>query len=77
MIAADDDRRGQLAPGDHFVERQSQAMTVAEADPTDARRQPLEVNPLARHVEPVMQMAVSGQQLAHLGIGAVDVLRIA
>ena len=52
-------------------------MPVAEADPADARRQALERNAIARHVEPVVQMRVARRQLAHLGVGAVDVLGIA
>ena len=50
---------------------------LAEADPADARRQALERDALARHVEPVVQVRVVGDQLLHLGVGAVDVLRIA
>ena len=38
-------------------------MAVAEADPADARRQALEGDALARHVEPVVQMRVAGQSV--------------
>ncbi len=53
------------------------AVAVAEPDPADARRQALEADALARHVEPVVQMRVVGHQLLHLGVGLVDVLGIA
>ncbi len=77
MIAADHDRRLQLAVTHHFVEGKAEAVTLAEAYPADARRQALERDPFARHVEPVMQVVVIGDEFLHLGIGLVDVLRIA
>src|SRR5580698_9689536 len=52
-------------------------MTLAETDPADACGEPLELDPRARHVEPVMQVRVVGDQLSHLRIGLVDVLRVA
>ena len=52
-------------------------MTVAKPHPADARRQSLELDALAGHVEPPVQMRAVGHQLLHLGIGLVDVLRIA
>ena len=33
--------------------------------------------PLARHIQPVVQVAVLGQDFLHLGVGLVDVLRVA
>ncbi len=77
MVAADDDGRAQFAGPDHFVEGEAEAVAVTEADPADARRQALEGDALARHVEPVVQMRVAGGQFLHLGIGLVDILRIA
>ena len=53
MIAADDDRRFQFAARHHLVEREADAIAVAQSDPADARRQALEADALARHVEPV------------------------
>src|SRR3546814_13905817 len=50
---------------------------VAEPDPADARGQPLELDLLARHVEPAVEMRIVGQQLLHLGVGAIDVLGVA
>ena len=77
MIAADHDRRLQLAARHHLVEGEAQPMAVAEPDPADARRQALELDARSRHVEPVVQVRVVRHQLLHLGVGAVDVLRIA
>ncbi len=69
--------RLQLAPRHHLVEGEAEPVPVAQPHPADARRQALEVDALARHVEPVVQMRVVGQQLLHLRVGAVDVLRVA
>jgi hypothetical protein len=35
-------------------------VAIAEPDPADPRGQALEVDPLARHVEPVVEMRLSG-----------------
>ena len=47
--------------------------------PTQQMRagRPWKRDPLARHVEPVVQVRVVRDQLLHLGVGAVDVLRVA
>src|ERR1700751_4004775 len=55
MIAADDDRRLELTASHHLVERESEAVPVTEPHPADTRRQALELDALARHVEPMMQ----------------------
>ena len=52
-------------------------MPLAESEPANPRRETLECNPLARQVEPAMQMSVRGEERLHLAIGFVDVLRIA
>ena len=77
MIAADDHGRLEFARRHHLVECEPKPVAIAEPAPADARGQALEVNFLARHVEPVVQMRVVGQQFLHLGIGLVDVLGIA
>ncbi len=77
MIPADHHRRCQFSLRHHLVESEAQPVPLAEADPADARRQALELDTLARHVEPVMQMRVVGDQLLHLGVGAIDILRLA
>ncbi len=78
MIAADDDGGFQLAARrHHVVEHHAGAVAVAEPDPADARRQALERDALARHVEPAMQVPVLGEQPLHRRVGLVDVFRIA
>ena len=52
-------------------------MALAQADPADARRQALEADALARHVEPAVQVRVVGDQFLDLGVGLVDVFGIA
>src|SRR5690349_14755900 len=56
VVAPDDDRRRELAPRDHLVERLADARAVAHADPADARGQSLERDAPARHVEPVVEV---------------------
>ena len=60
MVAADDDRRGNLAAADHLVEAQPEAMTLAVAEPADPRRQALEGDPLAGQGDPPVQASSSG-----------------
>ena len=76
MIAADDDRRLQFAARHHFIERQAQPVAVAKADPADPRRQPLELDPRLRHVEPVVKMLIVRHQLLDLGVGTEDIFGI-
>ena len=61
MVAADDDGRLELAGAHHLVEGQSGAVALAQADPADARRQALEGDALAGHVEPAVQVRVAGK----------------
>ena len=77
MIAANHDGRAQFAVADHFIEGQAQLVAHAEADPADARGQALECNAFARHVQPVVQMLIVRDEFLDLGIGLVDVFRIA
>src|ERR1700730_10349209 len=51
-------------------------MPLSQTDPANARRQSLEVNLRARHVEPVMQMRIVRDQLLDLRVGFVDVFGI-
>ena len=77
MIAADDDGGFQLAILDHLVEGQAEAYPVLDPDPADPRRQALEGDALASHVEPVVQVRIIGDQLFHLLVGLVDIFRVA
>ena len=77
MVAADDDRRRYFAAPHHLVEGEAETVALAETDPADARRQSLEGDALARHVEPAMEVRVVWDQLLHALVGAVNVLGIA
>ena len=77
MVPADDDGRLELTALHHLVEREPEAVPVAQAHPADPRGQSLEMDALACHVEPVVQVRIVGYELAHLLISAGDVLRIA
>ncbi len=52
-------------------------MSIPETDPANSGRQALKMNALAGHVQPMMQMAVVGEDLTDLRVGLVDVLGIA
>src|SRR5205807_3525112 len=77
MIAPDDDWRLELAVRNHFVECEAREMSFAESEPANPCGEALEFNPLARHVEPPMQMLIRRKERLHLAIGFVDVVRIA
>src|SRR5690606_27180158 len=77
MIATDHDRRRELPGANHLVEGEPRPVTLAEPEPADARRQALERDSLARHVQPAMHVRMAREQLLDLGVRLVDVLRIA
>src|SRR4030095_1401147 len=76
MVAADHDRRFQLATSHHLVEREAGAMALSQSQPADARRQSLEGDPLARHVEPAMYVRILGKQFFDLAVGPIDVFGV-
>src|SRR2546430_15329260 len=63
MIAPDHDRRRQLAARDQVVQRHTEPRALALAEPADACRQPLKVNPLTRERDPPLEMLVVRKQL--------------
>mmetsp|Transcript_6403 Transcript_6403/g.26196 ORF Transcript_6403/g.26196 Transcript_6403/m.26196 type:complete len:559 (+) Transcript_6403:860-2536(+) len=77
VVAADDDGRLQLAALHHLVEGQAGAVALPQPQPADARRQALEGDALARHVQPAVHPRFMREQLLDLGIGLVDVLGVA
>ena len=77
MIAPDHDRRLQFAALHHLVECQARKVTLTQTEPANPRRQTLESNAVARHVEPVVDMLILREQLLDLGVGLVNILRIA
>ncbi len=76
VVAADHDRRLEFARAHHLVERQPREVALAQAQPADAGRQPLEGDALARHVQPAVGVVVVREQLLDLGVGLVDVFRV-
>src|SRR3546814_1854019 len=77
VVGSDDDQSFPFAAADQCVEGQAELVALAQADPADARGQALELDALARHVEPVMQVLVVGDQFLDLGVGLVDVFGVA
>ncbi len=74
MIAANDDRCFEFSACNHFIECQSQAMSLPKPDPADSRRQSLKLNAITCHIQPAMQMWVVGDELFYLGIRLVNIL---
>src|SRR5690242_6373801 len=66
VVAADDDRGLELTARHHLVEGEPETMPVPEPYPADARREALELDALARHVEPMVQVRIMRDELAHL-----------
>jgi hypothetical protein len=52
-------------------------LTPLQPYPADTRRQALEADALAGHIQPVVQVFVIGDDLFHFGVGFVDILRVA
>ncbi len=76
MVAADDDRRFQLALAHHLVEGEAQPRALRPSPPSRCGPgRPWNLMRCRRHVEPVVEMLVVGDQLLDLGVGLVDVLR--
>ena len=72
VVAADDDRRLRVAARTISLNARPSRWRC-RAQPADARRQALELDALARHVEPAVQVRVVRDQFLHLVVGALDV----
>src|SRR5690349_23633802 len=55
VVAANDYRRAEFPFGDHFIECETQPCTLAKSYPADAGGQSLEMDFLARHIQPPVQ----------------------
>ena len=77
MIAPDHDRRFHFSAGDQFIELQSRLDALAISQPADARRQSLERDFLARHLQPALQMIVFGEQFHDGFVGRVNIFLVA
>lgn len=68
VVAVNDDRDRQLASAHHFVKRKPQLVVHAKADPADAGWKALGRDTVSRHVQPIVQMCILGQDLFDLCI---------
>ena len=76
MIAADNDGCLEFAATHHFVEGEAKPVAVTQAYPANPGGQALELDPLTRQVEPIMEVKIIGQQFFDLGIRPVNILWI-
>ena len=76
MIPSNDDRRAEFAACHHLVKGPAHAVTVTQPKPADPTRHSLERDSFLRHVQPLMQLRIVGNQLFDFGIRAVNVLGI-
>ena len=78
VVAADHDRRPQLARGDHLVEAQPGEVALAVAEPADPRRQALEVHALAARARIQRRdVLLVAEQVEDRRVGRGDVRRVA
>ena len=77
MVAANHNRRFQLATFHHGVKGQPGNVPLAQANPANARWQALKIDALGRHVQPAVQVLVGRKKLFHLGVGFGNVFGVA
>src|SRR5208337_4614435 len=77
VVTAHHDRRFDLALLYQVVERQAELRALAITEPADAARQSLELDPLAREIDPATEDFVLGKHLQHQIVGSVNVGGIA
>jgi hypothetical protein len=77
VIPPDHHRRLDLARADELVDRKARPRAVAEAEPADARREPLEGHALRRELEPALEEGVVGEEVAEHRVDRRDVRRLA
>ena len=77
MIPAYDDRCTQFATGYHLVKGPADPIPISQSEPADTAGHALERNPVARHIQPLVQLWIIGNQFLDFFIGAEDILRIA
>src|SRR5207237_4085622 len=58
VVATDHDRSGELATRDEIIERDAEPCSIALAEPADARGKSLEVDLLARELDPPSEVRV-------------------
>src|SRR5881409_960619 len=77
MVAADHDRRRELAPLHQVVQRAAEARPLSLAQPANARRQALERHASLRQPDPPAQVVVLREQLQRQPVGALQIPRLA
>src|ERR1043165_1170115 len=77
MIAPDRDRRFEIATLHEIVDRLAHLSPFAVTEPTNSRRQSLEVHTLARQTQPAIQRAIVGKHLEREIVSLAYVVRIA
>src|ERR1041385_9104598 len=77
MIAADRDRRLQIATLHEVVDRLAHLGAFTVTEPADARRQPLKMHAVARETQPAIQRPIFGKHLQREIVSLANVLRIA
>src|SRR5262249_39368873 len=76
VIAADHDRRLQLAGTDKLVHRQPELGALAVAEPADAGRKSLELDPLPCERNPSGQRFIVREEFEREPVRAVDIGRV-
>jgi hypothetical protein len=76
MVAADHDRRANLARTDELVDREPGLRARSEAEPTDTGRQPLKCDPLRSEIEPALENLVLVKEVTQRPVDRRDVLRL-
>jgi hypothetical protein len=77
MIAANNDRRRYLATRHELIERERKPGTITLPEPTNARRQSLKCNALARKLNPSTQLRILRKELEHELVRTRDIGGIA
>src|ERR1041384_7784948 len=77
MVAPDRNRRFEIATLDEVVDCFAHLSPFTITEPTDARRQSLEVHTIARETQPTIQRAIVGKHLEREIVGLAYVFRVA
>ena len=77
MVASDHDRSRHVAATHELVDREARLRAIAEPEPTDSRRQPLERHSLGGQLQPALKENVVGKQLSQCRVDHLDVTGLA
>src|SRR5213592_2884294 len=76
VVAADDDRRSEVATLDELVDPLAEQRALAVTEPAHPRGKTLERHAALRQADPARQRLVLGKELEHEAVGAMDVRRV-